>query len=407
MQQITNVTDSNQGSNGSWNSEEVRNSINEDYQDSSEREFWQHWRKRGRKGRDSYSSFKSKRDKNCRKCYCPNRLAFKSRAKWYGYDGKYMDYAEFQYEIAGELKHTSNNHKVYCASSRKTKVLYETEQQANNFIIYNCESIENQSGYAPIRSYYCELCGGWHVTSQAESEGYHGMSRAEYNLRKSRAFEAENARRKQLIAEEKAAVKVVEKVVEKVEPQINEEQVVAQLINEIRANFNKEMVVFFSAYRAKDLDKCNEIHARLTGLFAGIGFEHKELDKIRKRLQDAKDVNIKKLTDKLDEKDAKRQKLIWGIQQLVREECAKFNRAFCLGKRQNCIDIFMRIHTAISAFNYDMQFLKAIKQKLDKMEAHLRTMQPDGAASVPAAEEIPAPPVICAAETAQMLSFAG
>lgn len=44
-------------------------------------------------------------------------------------------------------------------------MLFETKAKAYNFIKFNSSEIMEESGKAPIRSYYCEICGGYHVTS--------------------------------------------------------------------------------------------------------------------------------------------------------------------------------------------------------------------------------------------------
>ena len=44
-------------------------------------------------------------------------------------------------------------------------MLFESQAKADNFILYNKEEIEEENGKASVRSYYCRLCGGWHVTS--------------------------------------------------------------------------------------------------------------------------------------------------------------------------------------------------------------------------------------------------
>jgi hypothetical protein len=44
-------------------------------------------------------------------------------------------------------------------------MLFESKAKAENFIAYNSEGIQEENGKAPVRSYYCELCGGYHVTS--------------------------------------------------------------------------------------------------------------------------------------------------------------------------------------------------------------------------------------------------
>ena len=63
------------------------------------------------------------------------------------------------------MKPTRN--KVYCLSCRRQKMIFESQSKADNFIRYNQEEIEEENGRAPVRSYYCKLCAGWHVTSKA------------------------------------------------------------------------------------------------------------------------------------------------------------------------------------------------------------------------------------------------
>ena len=47
----------------------------------------------------------------------------------------------------------------------RPKMLFETKAKADNFIKFNSSEIMEESDKAPIRSYYCEICGGYHVTS--------------------------------------------------------------------------------------------------------------------------------------------------------------------------------------------------------------------------------------------------
>ena len=60
--------------------------------------------------------------------------------------------------------------KIFCLSCRRPKMLFESQAKADNFILYNKEEIEEENGKAPVRSYYCRLCGGWHVTSNPSKE---------------------------------------------------------------------------------------------------------------------------------------------------------------------------------------------------------------------------------------------
>lgn len=66
------------------------------------------------------------------------------------------------------MKPTKNQ--IFCIGCKHKKMLFESKSKADNFIKFNGEEIENQSGKAPTRSYYCSFCGGWHVTSIAEED---------------------------------------------------------------------------------------------------------------------------------------------------------------------------------------------------------------------------------------------
>lgn len=61
------------------------------------------------------------------------------------------------------MKPTRNT--IYCYGCQRTKMLFETKAKADNFIRYNSEGIQEENGKAPVRSYYCGICGGYHVTS--------------------------------------------------------------------------------------------------------------------------------------------------------------------------------------------------------------------------------------------------
>lgn len=51
-------------------------------------------------------------------------------------------------------------------------MLFETREKADNFISFNAADIAKNNSYAPIRSYYCPSCGGWHVTHKPVDEEY-------------------------------------------------------------------------------------------------------------------------------------------------------------------------------------------------------------------------------------------
>lgn len=66
------------------------------------------------------------------------------------------------------MKPTRNRY--YCLAAERRKMLFESENQANNFIKFNVTEMEELGGKVPVRSYYCPICIGWHVTSNPDAE---------------------------------------------------------------------------------------------------------------------------------------------------------------------------------------------------------------------------------------------
>lgn len=56
----------------------------------------------------------------------------------------------------------------YCHDCGFRKIRFSSEEKALNFIRFNAEEIQGQKGYAPIRAYYCDTCGCWHLTSKPD-----------------------------------------------------------------------------------------------------------------------------------------------------------------------------------------------------------------------------------------------
>lgn len=63
-----------------------------------------------------------------------------------------------------------SKNRMYCFGCNKPKMLFENESKAENFIRFNKDIILEETGKAPVRSYYCEFCSGWHVTSNPSLE---------------------------------------------------------------------------------------------------------------------------------------------------------------------------------------------------------------------------------------------
>ena len=72
--------------------------------------------------------------------------------------------------------------KVFCVACKRSKMLFETQAKADNFILYNKDEIEEENGKAPVRSYYCSLCGGYHVTSNPSERSAESFDRKDTHL---------------------------------------------------------------------------------------------------------------------------------------------------------------------------------------------------------------------------------
>lgn len=69
----------------------------------------------------------------------------------------------------GKKKSNENarvKHRVFCPCAGKMKLLFETREKAQRYISFNADTIREQTGYSPSRTYFCRGCGGWHVTSK-------------------------------------------------------------------------------------------------------------------------------------------------------------------------------------------------------------------------------------------------
>jgi hypothetical protein len=68
------------------------------------------------------------------------------------------------------MKPTKN--RIFCVACERPKMLFASDKKAKNFIKFNSNEIIMESGFAPIRTYFCKLCGGWHVTSHKNNIPY-------------------------------------------------------------------------------------------------------------------------------------------------------------------------------------------------------------------------------------------
>lgn len=72
------------------------------------------------------------------------------------------------------MKPTKNQY--YCLDCGRIKMLFESKKKADNFIKFNRDAFEEEGKKVPVRSYYCPVCGGWHVTSNPNEEHFNTIS---------------------------------------------------------------------------------------------------------------------------------------------------------------------------------------------------------------------------------------
>ncbi len=59
--------------------------------------------------------------------------------------------------------------RIFCPDCGKSKILFETEKEAQTFIKFNSEEIENGE---KLRPYYCPACCGYHVSHKKHYRGF-------------------------------------------------------------------------------------------------------------------------------------------------------------------------------------------------------------------------------------------
>lgn len=108
---------------------------------------------------------------------------------------------------------------VFCYGCGRAKMLFETEKKALDFIRYNAEEIQEKNGYAPVRAYYCCICGGWHVTSMPSFDHSRPTPAerflAQYERKQEELRLAREAAKKQTVA--RIEIDKAEKMLEKAE----------------------------------------------------------------------------------------------------------------------------------------------------------------------------------------------
>lgn len=140
--------------------------------------------------------------------------------------------------------------KVYCKDCGRAKILFETEKKAETFIKFNSEEIESETGYSPVRSYFCILCNGWHVTSKKDSLSYRNRAEIITELINQYSERKETIKKKkaEIVERKKKDAEIIEKRLKLIENLIEELSnkhliVIERHIKVIESNIGSEFAV--------------------------------------------------------------------------------------------------------------------------------------------------------------------
>lgn len=189
------------------------------------------------------------------------------------------------------MKPTKN--KVYCKDCGRTKMLFDTEKKANNFIAFNQEEIREESGYAPQRSYFCLFCGGWHITSIKEEIG---KSKKEELLEQ---LLIEKANKKEKTTSEKSKINHAE----------NRDKLFLEIESKIKKMDNNEKELFFN-------EQINFLNKEMEEISSSTNQNDKEiLKELRQKLEVTyivrKQNGFQKVNNKFNEKLREREEEEW------------------------------------------------------------------------------------------------
>ena len=162
----------------------------------------------------------------------------------------------------------------YCNEAGRRKMRFSTQKEADMFIEYNAADIKKKNGKAPIRSYYCEFCCSWHVTSnpnitQCETMAHKKMAIAE-EISKQRTEIKKNVNATDFVKNTKLDTTIVEKLKEDIEKSdyiienSDLEQLKAFKENLIYYYKHLKHFVNFSQECNELVNKCDKIIATIT-----------------------------------------------------------------------------------------------------------------------------------------------
>jgi hypothetical protein len=170
------------------------------------------------------------------------------------------------------MKPTKN--RVLCKDCGRKKMLFDTEKKAQNFIRFNNEEIQAESGYSPERSYYCLFCGGWHITSIKRKIGLSKNEQMfeQYKQEKEKMSVAKTLNQEETSIRNSSKVEKEEERNEKIKDLENQikEMIPSQkeyFFLEHISNLNKEIEQLCYSHTITDKEKLKELRQNLEILY--------------------------------------------------------------------------------------------------------------------------------------------
>lgn len=213
------------------------------------------------------------------------------------------------------MKPTKNH--VYCPASHKPKIMFATQKKADNFIKFNHDAILEESGIAPVRSYYCAVCCCWHVTSNPSQEAAERMDRRDQK-KLSGIYESKSAEK--VMNEHLLSMRQVQKQIESALEEGNEDLAWEKLreMRKLRDTMQRTSIKVLTNKITKKMREASEIYDRMYFIL-----------KYERRLAQYTDEQLQHLIDKPNKNKHEQQlaeiaeKQAQRRQQELMDKCAK------------------------------------------------------------------------------------
>lgn len=226
------------------------------------------------------------------------------------------------------MKPTRN--RVYCSDCGRVKMLFPSQEKADNFIAFNAHEIMSEGYKAPERSYYCSSCGGWHVTKNPNNEYFQ-----EQDLLKKR------------VPEIKSQIK--------------------ELVRRFHTEYNKKEVLVWK----RRMDRLKELYDELNETSVGLVPEKSKAENCINQYEQSIERALKKLVVKqaaVNEVNAKQKAVITSEMTAMFKQLKEACRAL---KIEKCIELANVLNTELVRTLPEENDNAELKEKLDALSDFL------------------------------------